>query len=86
MAYDYKLLRVELENRIAWVTVDDAADQRHHAPAVRGARGVVERARGRPNLSVVVLKSADPDFFIAHFDVSAILRFPIDTPAERDPN
>ena len=22
MAYDYKLLRVELENRIAWVTVD----------------------------------------------------------------
>ena len=22
MAYDYKLLRVEIENRIAWVTVD----------------------------------------------------------------
>ncbi|MBT6948576.1 MAG: enoyl-CoA hydratase/isomerase family protein, partial [Gammaproteobacteria bacterium] len=28
-------------------------------------------------------QSADPDFFIAHFDVEAILEFPIDTPAEK---
>lgn len=34
---------------------------------------------------VVVLRSADPDFFIAHFDVSAIVTFPIDGPAVKDP-
>ena len=32
---------------------------------------------------VVVLRSDDPDFFIAHFDVSAILNFPVEGPAER---
>lgn len=32
---------------------------------------------------VVVLRSADPDFFIAHFDVSAIVEFPTDGPAQR---
>lgn len=34
---------------------------------------------------VFVLKSADPDFFLAHFDVAAILRGPIDQPAARQP-
>ena len=32
---------------------------------------------------VFVMKSADPDFFLAHFDVGAILDFPIDKPASR---
>ncbi len=32
---------------------------------------------------VVVLRSADPDFFIAHFDVRAIVEFPTDGPAQR---
>lgn len=33
---------------------------------------------------VVVLRSADPDFFIAHFDVEAILEFPIDQEPQRE--
>ena len=32
---------------------------------------------------MVVFKSADPDFFIAHYDVSNILEFPTDGEAER---
>ena len=32
---------------------------------------------------VLVLRSANPDFFIAHYDVSQILRTPIDEPATR---
>jgi len=31
-----------------------------------------------------VMKSADPDFFLAHFDVSAIIDRPIDTAVQRD--
>ena len=30
---------------------------------------------------VVVFQSADPEFFIAHFDVEMILTFPTDEPA-----
>lgn len=33
----------------------------------------------------VVLRSDDPDFFVAHFDVSLIQTFPIDEPAKREP-
>jgi len=36
-----------------------------------------------PAVRVVVLRSDDPDFWIAHFDVEAILAFPIDRPAAR---
>jgi enoyl-CoA hydratase/carnithine racemase len=35
------------------------------------------------DIRVLVLKSADPDFFIAHFDVEAILKFPIDAAPEK---
>jgi enoyl-CoA hydratase/carnithine racemase len=38
-----------------------------------------------PDLLVVVFKSADPDFFLAHFDVAAIVDRPTDTPARREP-
>ena len=34
-------------------------------------------------IKVVVFQSADPDFFIAHFDVSLILTFPADGPAQK---
>lgn len=35
------------------------------------------------DVKVVVLRSGDPDFFIAHFDVEAILQFPHDGEAAR---
>src|SRR5690606_4247142 len=38
-----------------------------------------------PDLAVVVLQSADPEFFLAHFDVEAILAFPTDGEPERQP-
>ena len=37
-----------------------------------------------PTPLVLVLKSANPDFFLAHFDVAAILGFPVDQPATRE--
>jgi hypothetical protein len=44
------------------------------------ARFAVE-AEDDPALRALVLRSDDPDFWIAHFDVEAILTFPIDAPA-----
>jgi len=37
-----------------------------------------------PELTVVVVRSADPDFFLAHFDVAAILERPIGFEPQRD--
>lgn len=42
--------------------------------------GIIERLSNDDDIRVVVLSSAVPDFFIAHFDVEAILSFPLDQP------
>ncbi len=42
--------------------------------------GIVERLATDESVRVVVLSSANPDFFIAHFDVEAILNFPLGQP------
>jgi enoyl-CoA hydratase/carnithine racemase len=48
--------------------------------------GLADRLAGDPSVRVVVLRSADPDFFIAHFDVAAILTFPTDSPPPTELN
>jgi enoyl-CoA hydratase/carnithine racemase len=44
---------------------------------------LVEELQADDALTVVVFKSADPDFFIAHYDVANILQFPTDGDPER---
>lgn len=44
------------------------------------------RLAADPDVRVVVLRSANPDFFIAHFDVEAILEFPTDRPPSDELN
>jgi enoyl-CoA hydratase/carnithine racemase len=43
-----------------------------------------EELKADPDLLVVVLRSANPEFFIAHFDVAAILQFPTDKTPKRE--
>ena len=85
MAYDYQLLNVTIEGRIAWVTVDAPPINVITLPLYGELAALSKELEADPGLTVVVLKSADPDFFLAHFDVGAILRIPTDAPAERDP-
>ena len=85
MAYDgYKLIRFARDGKIVTATVD--------APPINIitldlwselARMTTDVEADRDCL-VFILKSANPDFFLAHFDVSAILAFPIDRPASRE--
>ena len=84
MAYDYELLRVDIEGRLATVTIDNPPIN-IITPALYGELATLSaELKADPSLTVVVLKSADPDFFLAHFDVEAILGFPTDTEAQRD--
>ncbi len=84
MAYDYELLNVEVDGRLAVVTIDNPPINIFTIPLYTEMMALTEELKADPNLTVVVFKSADPDFFIAHFDVETILQFPIDTPAEKD--
>lgn len=83
MAYDYELLDVEVAGRLATVTVRNPPINLITLPLYGELMALSEELAGDPDLTVVVMKSADPDFFLAHFDVEVILMFPTDTPAQR---
>jgi enoyl-CoA hydratase/carnithine racemase len=85
MAYEYQLLNVSIEGRTASVTVDNPPINLITLPLYGELSALSKELAADPTLTVVVLKSANPDFFLAHFDVGAILSFPTDRPAERDP-
>ena len=84
MAYDYDLLHVEISGRLAQVTINNPPINIITLPLYAELDALTAELKADPDLTVVVFKSADPDFFIAHFDVEAILQFPIDTEAQKD--
>lgn len=84
MAYEYQWLAVEIDQRIAWVTIDNPPINLMTRGLYIDLLKLSQEIEQDPDLSVVVLKSANPDFFIAHFDVELILDFPTDGTAQRE--
>ena len=82
---DYQGLRVELDGGIAWVTIDNGPvnlfDRILYAAMSRLGPQLATDDRVR----VVVLQSANPAFFIAHFDVELILSIPTPLPPPEVP-
>jgi enoyl-CoA hydratase/carnithine racemase len=84
MAYEFELITVAVEGRAAFVTIDNPPVN-VITMALLGELEALSRAlKADPDLTVVVLRSADPDFFLAHFDVAAILDRPTGFEAQRD--
>ena len=84
MAYDYNLLDVQIDNRLAVVTISNPPINIITNELYGELAALTVELKNDPDLTVVVFKSADPDFFLAHFDVETILTFPIDQPAAKD--
>lgn len=84
MGYDeLTLVRVEVDEGVAVATIDAPPVNvmtvaLYRELATFGATVATDDA-----VRVVVLRSADPEFFIAHFDVEALVAAPIDEPATR---
>lgn len=77
MAYDsYQYLRVRLERGVAWVTIDNPPINLLSARLMYELDGVGKELEADDAVRVVVFESANPEFFIAHFDIEAILRMP----------
>ena len=83
MAYEYDLLNVVVTDRLAEVTISNPPINIMTQALYLELLRLSAELSADPDLTVVVLKSADPDFFIAHFDVELILSFPVDAPAQR---
>ena len=84
MAYDYELLGVNISGRIATVTINNPPINIITPALYQELVGLVAELKDDDSLTVIVFKSADPDFFIAHYDVSNILKFPTEGDAERN--
>ncbi|HEX2594457.1 MAG TPA: hypothetical protein VHL34_23345, partial [Rhizomicrobium sp.] len=84
MAFDgYKLLKIARDGKIIFVTIDAPPINIFTLELYGEMARLAEELNADADATVVVVKSANTDFFIAHFDVAAILSFPIDQPAVR---
>ena len=84
MAYEYESLNVEIAGPVARVTVSNPPINIMTRKLYVELLKLSAELEADPGLAVVILKSADPDFFIAHFDVSLILTFPTEGEARRE--
>jgi enoyl-CoA hydratase/carnithine racemase len=85
MAYEgYRRLHLAREGRIVTAIVDNPPINIITLELYAELARLAAELEADPDPLVFVLKSADPDFFLAHFDVAAILGFPIDQPASRE--
>ena len=84
MAYDYQRINVTKTGRLATVVLSNPPINIITMELYDELVRLTEELKADPDLTVVVFKSADPDFFLAHFDVAAILEFPTDGDAARD--
>ena len=70
MAYDdYKLIAVETRGAVAYATIDNPPVNVITLPLLDELTRLSAQFETDDDLLVIVLRSANPDFFIAHFDV-----------------
>jgi enoyl-CoA hydratase/carnithine racemase len=68
-----ELLQVTADGGVVTVTIDHPPKQLVDAPFVGALIGLLDRLEDDDAVRVVVLRSADPDFFLMHGDVELLL-------------
>jgi enoyl-CoA hydratase/carnithine racemase len=82
--YDgFSHLAVGLDGGVARVTIDSPPINLLSRSLYGELRQLAATLEADEAVRVVVLQSANPDFFLAHFDVETILRFPVEGEAAR---
>ncbi len=84
MPYGYDLLDVAVDGRRAQVTISNPPVNVITMELLGQLNALSSELKADADLTVVVFKSADADFFLAHFDVSAILDRPIGFEPQKD--
>ncbi len=84
MSYDFKLVKVSVDGRVANVTISNPPVNVITMDLFAELTALSKTLKADPELTVVVVRSADPDFFLAHFDVAAILERPTNFEPQRD--
>ena len=81
MAYDgYDVLKIRVDRGVAFVTIDNPPINLFDAALMRDINRAGLELEADGDVRVVVFDSANPDFFIAHADVSLIQQLPNEAP------
>jgi enoyl-CoA hydratase/carnithine racemase len=83
MAYDYQMIDVAIDRGVAVATLSNPPINLITLPLYGELARLSVEIEADDAVRVLVMRSADPDFFLAHFDVEAILQFPTDAEPER---
>jgi enoyl-CoA hydratase/carnithine racemase len=73
---DYKVWKIEVKNAIAWVTIDNPPVNLIDMNFLEDMERFFTQVKTDDEVKVIVFQSADPEFFISHFDVTALTDFP----------
>lgn len=83
MAYEgYEALRIVVAGGVARVVIDHPPINLFDLTLMREVAKLGRELEADDAVRVVVFSSADPEFFIAHADVGAILEIPVEAPHE----
>jgi enoyl-CoA hydratase/carnithine racemase len=81
VAYDaYQCLKIRIERGVAFVVIDHPPINLFDVALMQEIDGFGREAEADDAIRVIVFSSADPDFFIAHADVSLIQQLPDNAP------
>mgnify|MGYP001816690749 CR=1 FL=1 len=78
MNFSGNCLSITTEGPVAWVTIDNPPANVITTALFEELAALAVEVAADDELKVVVYKSANPDFFLAHFDVSAIIEMATD--------
>jgi len=79
-------LSLEVVNGVGTVTIDNPPINLFDLSLYGAMTAMAAQLRDDPEVRVVVLRSANPEFFIAHFDVTLIQHLPTDAPPATELN
>jgi enoyl-CoA hydratase/carnithine racemase len=84
---DLRSIRVVVDDGVAWATIDLPPMNLWGGPLGADLITLADAVEADDDVRVLVLASADPDFFVAHGDVEGILQIPREpAPPQTEPN
>jgi enoyl-CoA hydratase/carnithine racemase len=86
MSYDYEFIEIDIEAGVLTATLDNPPINLITLPLFGELIRLGAQVGDDDDVRVLVMKSANRDFFLAHFDVEAIMQLPTDDEARRSPD
>ena len=80
----FKFLKIRIDQGVAFVTIDNPPMNLLSMELISEFNRLQRKVARDDEVRVIVFDSADPDFFIAHFDVSTLAVLPDEPPPKSD--